>query len=65
MHFYELNICRVMIFCLYTVCKKHDDDENWQSNQRKIPSIIASDRVILLLTVDWDAASPVRCPSSR
>ena len=40
-----------MIFRLYTVYNKRDDDKNWRSNQRKIESIIASARIILLLTV--------------
>ena len=51
MHFYEINIYQILIFRLYTVYNNHDDDKNWQSNQRKIPSIIASARIILLSTV--------------
>ena len=41
-----------MIFSLYTVYKKYDDDKNWLSNQRKIASVIASVRIILLSTID-------------
>ena len=51
MQFYEINICEIMIFKLYTVYNKHDDDENWRLSQRKIASIIASARIILLLIV--------------
>ena len=47
MQFYELNIFRVMNYSLYIVHKKHNDDKNWQSNQRKIANIIASARIIL------------------
>ena len=35
------------MICLYAVCKKHDDDKNWRSNQRKTASV----RIILLPTV--------------
>ena len=52
MQFYEINICQVMIFRLYSVHNKHElKKKNWQSNQRKITSIIASARIILLPTV--------------
>ena len=40
-----------MIFSLSPVYKKHDDDKNWQSNQRKTAGIIESARKILLPTV--------------
>ena len=36
MQFYEISICQYMIFKLYAVYNKHDDDKNWGSNQRKI-----------------------------
>ena len=51
MQFYEINICQVMIFRLYTVYNKHNDDKNWRSNHRKIASIIAFAPVWLLSTV--------------
>ena len=40
MQFYEINICRVIIFCLYTVYKKYKNDINWRSNNKKIASSI-------------------------
>ena len=40
-----------MIFSLSPVYKKHDDDKNWQSNQRKKAGIIESARKILLPTI--------------
>ena len=40
-----------MIFSLYTAYNKHENEKNWRSNQRKIASIITSDRTILLSTV--------------
>ena len=50
MQFYEIKICQVMIFRLYTVHNKYDD-KNSQSNHRNIASIIASVRIILLPTI--------------
>ena len=47
MQFCEINIYEVMIFRLYTAYNK-TDKKNWQLNQRKIASIIASARIILL-----------------
>ena len=41
------NVYKVIIIRLYTVYTAWDN-ENWQSNQRKIASIIASARIILL-----------------
>ena len=40
-----------MIINIYAVYKKHKNDENWRSNQRKITSFISSARIILLLSV--------------
>ena len=40
-----------MFLTLYIVYKKHDDDKNSRSNQRKIARIIASDPKILLSIV--------------
>ena len=40
-----------MIFNLHTAYKKHEDDKNWRSNQRKIASIIACARIIFLPTI--------------
>ena len=37
-----------MIFSLYTVHKKHDDNKNWRSKNRKLTSIIINARIILL-----------------
>ena len=51
MQFYEINICRVMIFSLSIVYTKHIDDKNWLSKQSKITSIITSAWIILLPTV--------------
>ena len=52
MLFYEINISQVMIFKLDAVYyNKHKMKKNWQSNQRKTTSIIASARKILLPTV--------------
>ena len=51
LQFYEINIRTVMNFNLYDIFKKHDDDINWLSNQRKIASVIASAQIILMLTV--------------
>ena len=51
MLFYEIHISLVMIFDVYIFYKKHDDDKNCQSNQRKFASIIAIDRIFLLPTV--------------
>ena len=34
--FCERHFCRVMMFGLYTVYKKHGYDENWQLNQEKV-----------------------------
>ena len=51
MQFYEINICRAMIFSFYIVFKMQDDDKNWQWNKRKIGSVIARSQIILLWTV--------------
>ena len=48
MYFYEINICQIMIYKLYSVYKKHNDDKNWRLKKRKIASIIASAQMILL-----------------
>ena len=40
-----------MIFSLYTVYKKHDDDKNSRPNQRKSASITANAQIIVLSTV--------------
>ena len=52
MRFYKINICQVMIFSLYIVYKKYNDDKNWRSNHRRIASIITSPRIILLPAVN-------------
>ena len=41
----------LFMFDLFTVYNKHHDDKNWRSNLRKIASIIANARTILLPTV--------------
>ena len=41
-----------MIFSLYTVYKKNDDDENWRGDQYK--EKMSSSRNILLPTVHWN-----------
>ena len=46
-----------MIFSLSPVYKKHDDDKNWQSNQRKKAGIIESARKILLPTISINSAT--------
>ena len=46
MHFYQINICQVMNFRLYTVYKTHDGAKNWRSNQRKTASIIRALEII-------------------
>ena len=43
-----------MIFSLYTVYKKRNDDKYWRLNQRKIASIIDSSTRIILLPTVWD-----------
>ena len=40
-----------MTFKLYSLSNKHDDDENWRSNKRKISSIISNACIIFLPTV--------------
>ena len=54
MQFYEINVCRVVIFMHYTVYKKHDDDKNADQTREKIASIFASPGIILLPTVSGD-----------
>ena len=51
MQFNKTTICQVMILNLYTVYTKHDNDKNSLSGHRKIVNIVASARIILLLTV--------------
>ena len=51
--FYEINICEIMIFRLYTIYNKHEVGKNRQSNQRKFTNIIASARIILRPTVTF------------
>ena len=51
MQFYEINVCRVMIFNLHAVYKKRDNEGNWLSNQKIIASIIASTQKILLPSI--------------
>ena len=41
----------IMNFRLYIIFNKHNDDKYWRSNQRKIGSVIARARIILLPTV--------------
>ena len=31
MQFYEINICRIIIFSFYAAYKTHDEDKNWSS----------------------------------
>ena len=41
MQFYEINICRLIIFKKYFVYKKHEMIKNWQSNLIQFENIIA------------------------
>ena len=50
MQFYEMNICQVMIFRLYTAYNKHEMIKIGSKNQRKISSIMEGARIILLST---------------
>ena len=50
MQFYKINFCQVIIFKLYTVYKKHEMAKIGNQTRKKITSIIASVRMILLLT---------------
>ena len=65
MQFYEINICQLTIFNLYTVHDKYDDDKNFWSNQRKIASIVASVQIILLLTVIQQISLVKHSPNTR
>ena len=42
------------MFSLYPAYKKHDDDKQWESNQKRIASVIARARIILLSIVYVD-----------
>ena len=56
--FYEINVCQIMIFRLYIVYNKHNDDKNLCSNQRKIACIIPSARINLVpVIVDQSVSS--------
>ena len=50
MRCFEMNICHVMIFRVYTAYDKHAIIKIGNKNQRKIASIIACVRIILLST---------------
>ena len=51
MQFYEINVCQIKICRLYTVYNKHEIIQIGNQKKRKIASIIASARIILLPTV--------------